>query len=367
MKRTEIDSVLSKPETFGKAVLLFGLSSVLFLLLFILSFSTNILKLQPISSDSTDFHPISESPSRILSCTKNNVEVIDISSVAVDRNAPVIQNDPRIPPISNRSDHLLGVIIPYRNRWIQLLALNLLLGKFLRKQGVKYRMFAINQSDSYRFNRGSLMNTGVHIAMKYGCDYVALQDADLIPVHDSLSYGYPKEGVYHVSPKDLHVLYARAPDFFGGIAVVRVSSYLKMNGFSNLFWGWGKEDEDFLRRFNAHASSRFTRQRPPRRAESGAENEIYFYHFHGDEIPRDKRTLSRGTPNAHLSGYTDLEFECKRMYILDEPELGIKDLIIVDVELTCNFTKSPNCDDEYAEALVQKQPAEAQSAKQILN
>mmetsp|Transcript_12724 Transcript_12724/g.22886 ORF Transcript_12724/g.22886 Transcript_12724/m.22886 type:complete len:366 (-) Transcript_12724:500-1597(-) len=307
---------------------------------------------------------ISSSSHQILSCVQDNVEVLNFTSFASEKNAPLLsQNDPRLLPSTDspsKNQHLLAVIIPYRNRWNQMLVLNLLLGKFLRNQGIQYRMFAINQTDSFRFNRGALMNVGVHIAMKFGCDYVALQDVDLIPAHHSLSYDYPKqEGVYHVSPNDLYLQYSRAPDFFGGISVMRVSSYLKMDGFSNLFWGWGKEDEEFLRRLNSNLSANFTRQRPPRRNESAAsENEIYFYHFHGDEVPRDKRSLSYGVPNAQFSGFHDLEYKCKRMYVLDEKELSVKDLVVVDVELPCNMTRSPNCDEEYVKELMEKERKE---------
>mmetsp|Transcript_778 Transcript_778/g.1423 ORF Transcript_778/g.1423 Transcript_778/m.1423 type:complete len:237 (-) Transcript_778:52-762(-) len=184
-----------------------------------------------------------EAPSQILSCSaSNSVEVTDLNSFSTQTNSPLLlQNDPRIltKPTSSNPDeqHHLCVIIPYRNRWVQLLVLNHLLGRFLRNQGIQYRMFAINQSDSYRFNQGSLMNVGVQVAIKYGCDYIALHDVDLIPVHRTLSYQYPKEGVYHVSPNDLWLQYQTLREFLGGIAIMTVSSYLQIDGFANLYWG----------------------------------------------------------------------------------------------------------------------------------
>jgi len=226
-------------------------------------------------------------------------------------------------------------------------------------------MFAVNQSDSYRFNRGSLMNAGVHTAIKYGCDYIALHDVDLIPVHRTLSYQYPKEGVYHVSPNDLWLQYQTLREFLGGIAIMTVSSYLQIDGFANLYWGWGREDDEFLRRVRMHLSENFTMQRPPRRNESGSENDEYFTHLHGNESPRDKRTmwLLPDLEDVKVNGYKHVQFKCKRMYVMDEPDMVDKDLIIVDVELMCNTTLSPYCDEAYVEAVLKKKEMEEKEAK----
>mmetsp|Transcript_774 Transcript_774/g.1414 ORF Transcript_774/g.1414 Transcript_774/m.1414 type:complete len:369 (-) Transcript_774:778-1884(-) len=312
-----------------------------------------------------------EAPSQILSCSaSNSVEVTDLNSFSTQTNSPLLlQNDPRIltKPTSSNPDeqHHLCVIIPYRNRWVQLLVLNHLLGRFLRNQGIQYRMFAINQSDSYRFNQGSLMNVGVQVAIKYGCDYIALHDVDLIPVHRTLSYQYPKEGVYHVSPNDLWLQYQTLREFLGGIAIMTVSSYLQIDGFANLYWGWGREDDEFLRRVRMHLSENFTMQRPPRRNESGSENDEYFTHLHGNESPRDKRTmwLLPDLEDVKVNGYKHVQFKCKRMYVMDEPDMVDKDLIIVDVELMCNTTLSPYCDEAYVEAVLKKKEMEEKEAK----
>ena len=35
---------------------------------------------------------------------------------------------------------------------------------------------------------------------------------------------------------------------FGGITMLRPEDYIKANGMSNLFWGWGREDDDMQHR-----------------------------------------------------------------------------------------------------------------------
>ena len=75
--------------------------------------------------------------------------------------------------------------------------------------------------DSYRFNRGALINVG----FKYSttnvseCDYVAIHDVDLLPLNDNLSYAHPGNEVVHIASPNLHPLY-HYPTFLGGIILI---------------------------------------------------------------------------------------------------------------------------------------------------
>ena len=40
-----------------------------------------------------------------------------------------------------------------------------------------------------------------------------------------------------------------APGHFGGIELFTREHYEKINGFTNMFWGWGAEDDDLYLRF----------------------------------------------------------------------------------------------------------------------
>ena len=37
-------------------------------------------------------------------------------------------------------------------------------------------------------------------------------------------------------------------DIFGGVSAMTVDQFKLVNGFSNLFWGWGGEDDDMANR-----------------------------------------------------------------------------------------------------------------------
>jgi hypothetical protein len=43
------------------------------------------------------------------------------------------------------------------------------------------------------------------------------------------------------------------PDWhFGGVTALSTGDFLQINGFSNVFWGWGGEDNDLLERIRFH-------------------------------------------------------------------------------------------------------------------
>ncbi|CAB4057855.1 B4GALT7 [Lepeophtheirus salmonis] len=109
--------------------------------------------------------------------------------------------------------HKLCVLVPFRDRWEELLVFIPHLSSFLTNQGVFAKFLVINQSDSLRFNRASLINVGFAESPS-DCDYFAIHDDLYISPHlDSIQ-------------KD----------------------FIKVNGMSNNYWGWGLEDDEFRAR-----------------------------------------------------------------------------------------------------------------------
>lgn len=45
------------------------------------------------------------------------------------------------------------------------------------------------------------------------------------------------------------------PTFLGGIVSMRARHLLAANGFSNAYWGWGREDDDMATRYSPAAST----------------------------------------------------------------------------------------------------------------
>ena len=68
-----------------------------------------------------------------------------------------------------------------------------------------------------------------------------------MPYLFNISYAYPDAAPYHIAAPGLHPLYYY-PTFVGGILLVSKEHFKLVNGLSNLFWGWGREDDDFYLR-----------------------------------------------------------------------------------------------------------------------
>lgn len=114
---------------------------------------------------------------------------------------------------------------------------------FLGKQNIPFHIFVIQQKDSYRFNRASLINVGF-LYTREDYDYLAMHDVDLLPLNDNLTYNYPASGPIHISSPQTHPKY-HYDTFIGGILLVNREHYELVNGMSNNYWGWGLEDDEF--------------------------------------------------------------------------------------------------------------------------
>lgn len=142
-----------------------------------------------------------------------------------------------------KSEHNLAVIVPFRDRFDELLEFVPHMTNFLKAQNVSHHIFVVNQRDSYRFNRAALINVGFLYTEK-NFDYIAMHDVDLLPMNNDLKYSFPKNGPLHISSPKLHPKY-HYEKYIGGILLVNRNHYKAVNGMSNQYWGWGLEDDEF--------------------------------------------------------------------------------------------------------------------------
>merc|ERR1712117_262791 len=133
--------------------------------------------------------------------------------------------------------HRLCIIIPFRDRFEELLQFAPYMKTFLGKQGVEHEVWLINQVDKLRFNRAYLINVG-YLESSPVCDYIAMHDVDLLPQNPALLYKYPSNGPLHISSHELHPKYDY-PTFIGGILLMTRKHYKQVDGMSNKYWGWG--------------------------------------------------------------------------------------------------------------------------------
>lgn len=136
------------------------------------------------------------------------------------------------------------VLITYRDRFTHLNCLVPYLNKFYSE----LRVAVIEQADASHWNKGLLYNAGYReLAQDY--DYIILHDVDWIPVVGRVDYrpcAIPNMIGAEASQFNYHLNY---PAFFGGVVVCSKEHYEAINGFSNMFRGWGGEDDLFHNSF----------------------------------------------------------------------------------------------------------------------
>jgi len=169
----------------------------------------------------------------------------------VESRFPNLLPGGRSRPRNCTARHRVAIIVPYRDRELHLRTFLLNIHSFLSRQMLDYGVFIVEQFGPVAdpFNRAMLMNVGAAEAVRQH-DYTCFifHDIDLLPEDDRNLYTCP------VQPRHLSVaidsfLY-RLPydDIFGGVSAMSVEHFRLVNGFSNVFWGWGGEDDDMSNR-----------------------------------------------------------------------------------------------------------------------
>ncbi|KAK6960897.1 Beta-1 4-galactosyltransferase 3 [Biomphalaria glabrata] len=152
-------------------------------------------------------------------------------------------------PSDCRSWQRVAIIIPYRDRYHHLLVLLNRLHPMLQIQKIDYTIFVIEQDGKDKFNRGKLMNVGFKEALRFGeFDCMVFQDVDLLPEDDRNLYlcdDYARHLAAAIDEMRYHVMYY---NYAGGVIAMNKHNFRKINGYSNSYWGWGNEDDDFSAR-----------------------------------------------------------------------------------------------------------------------
>jgi beta-1,4-galactosyltransferase 1 len=116
--------------------------------------------------------------------------------------------------------------------------------KFLKDENISFEILIIEQGDNKEFNRAKLLNVGYAEFPDF--DYYAFHDVDMLPVDSDYSY---VDGPTHLASRAEQFDYKLPYDgYFGGVTIFDKASFVKINGYSNEYWGWGAEDDDVLLR-----------------------------------------------------------------------------------------------------------------------
>jgi hypothetical protein len=203
----------------------------------------------------------------------------------------------------------VAIIVPYRNRANQLKSFLRYMHNYLRKQQIHYKIFIVEQADSKAFNRAKLFNIGASYALRENFPCLIMQDVDLMPLKLGNIYACTERPRHMSSALDSFRFNLPYYGLFGGAIAMTSDTFIHINGFSNMFQGWGGEDDDIYARL-VNKKYRIIRFNP-----SIAQ---YTMLKHSKEIPSPERY------QFLRSGY--LRFDTDGLNSLVFREIGLKSL-----------------------------------------
>lgn len=137
----------------------------------------------------------------------------------------------------------LSIIVPYRDRESHLSQFIPHMENCPFLEGIDYEILIVEQDDK-PFNRGKLLNIGA--IESPGSSYYCFHDVDMLPILSDYSYvDIPTHLAAEAEQFEFKLPYA---GYFGGVTLFDKHSFIKANGYSNEYWGWGAEDDDVLYR-----------------------------------------------------------------------------------------------------------------------
>lgn len=129
----------------------------------------------------------------------------------------------------------LSIVVPYRNRAAHLAQFL----KHYRHLLPKAEFLIIEQSIHKPFNRGLIKNIG---ALQSQADYFIFHDVDML-VQGHMDYSYPEHPTHLATHASQFGWKMPHDKYFGGVVAFNRTDFDKVNGYSNLFPGWGGEDD----------------------------------------------------------------------------------------------------------------------------
>ncbi|KAI5087620.1 beta-1,4-galactosyltransferase 1 [Silurus meridionalis] len=219
---------------------------------------TPALEKHSLSSNLSDVPFATEVITEIVTNQKGPLHVEFSSVVKLDKLIEEGSVSPggRFRPKECVSQQKVAIIIPFRDRELHLKYWLYYMHPILQRQQLDYGVYVIEQTGADLFNRAKLFNVGYAEALKednYDC--FVFSDIDIIPIDDRnlyKCYDQPRHLSVAIDKFNFQLPY---PQIFGGISALSKEQLLKINGFSNNYWGWGGEDDDIYKRLSFRGMS----------------------------------------------------------------------------------------------------------------
>jgi len=146
-----------------------------------------------------------------------------------------------------RDNKKLTLIIPFRNREEHLQEFLPAVKQRLSEQKIDYEIIIVEQDDQLFFNKAKLMNIAT-LHANSGSEYFVFHDVDSMPTNIDYRYSNQTIRLFNYIKRGENDFEEYPQTVFGGAILVPKKIFFDINGFSNKYWQWGKEDDDFLLR-----------------------------------------------------------------------------------------------------------------------
>ncbi|KAJ8714925.1 hypothetical protein PYW08_004906 [Mythimna loreyi] len=220
---------------------------------------------------------------------------------------PMVTKGGSYHPADCKSKFKVGIIVPYRERVRNLGIFLNNIHPFLMRQKLDYQIFVIEQHGTELFNKGRLLNAGFNEMMKFNTFHcVVFHDLDLLPMHESILYScptLPRHMCARVNDTEMRKYDQRYKfhNLFGGVVSMTRDQFERANGFSNLYFGWGGEDNDLFWRLIAAGY-------PVVRYNSSVGVYLVLPHYRESANPFRHHLLSRAVERYRVDGLSDSEY-----------------------------------------------------------
>lgn len=148
----------------------------------------------------------------------------------------------------------LHIVVPYRDRESHLRQFVPAVSAYLARpdKAVEHRVTVVEQDAGLPFNRGALKNIGFLLGEHWG-GYTCLHDVDYLPVDADYSWAAEPTPILWYGAEQRPVAPGRSDktvtskldSTMGGVLLMPNRVFRQIDGYSNLYWGWGFEDFDF--------------------------------------------------------------------------------------------------------------------------
>ncbi|KAJ9581817.1 hypothetical protein L9F63_003886 [Diploptera punctata] len=225
----------------------------------------------------------------------------------LEKKFPLLEPGGRYRPRECQARDRVAIIVPYRDRAQHLSTLLLNLHPLLQRQQLDYGIYVVEQAGDGPFNRAMLMNVGFVEALKlYNYDCFIFHDVDLLPEDDRNLYTCPEQPRHMSVAVDVLRYKLPYPSIFGGVSAMTKMQFQKVNGFSNMFWGWGGEDDDMSNRVRHHG---YHISRYP----ANVARYKMLTHRKQHANPKRYEFLNTGRKRFKTDGLTSLQYERKEL------------------------------------------------------